>query len=263
MIRLAAQLNTVRAYCGTQQQLLDTLSRLKELGFDGVELESSLLKGCDRAALARHLEKLGLQVCSIRSPFARTGYGMEDMLAEARALGCGNIVVGTITASYFTSGPAGVEKYLQQAKAVCSRFAQEGLAPVYSLRFHEFMRQSDGVWIYEKLRTRPETAAYRWETDLLALTRTAVEPAEVFAQLAGRMPVCRLSDQKIRENPVYFFFTGREECPLGEGVFELAPWAEAARQAGVEWFTVGQDLCDRDPFACLAVSLAKARQLTR
>lgn len=40
MIRIAAQLNTVRAYCGTQKEFLDTLSRIRALGFDGVELRA-------------------------------------------------------------------------------------------------------------------------------------------------------------------------------------------------------------------------------
>ena len=261
MIRIAAQLNTVRAYCGTQKEFLDTLSRIRALGFDGVELESSLLKNADRQTVACHLKELGLEVCSIRSPFARTGYGLEDMIAEAKAMNCVNVGVGTVTASYFTMGPAGMEKYLEQASKVCGKFSQEGVRPLYSLRFHEFMRQSDGVWPFDKLADRPETSDYLWETDVLSLTRTAVEPPKIFSRLAGRMPVCRLSDQKIREIETYFFYARREECPLGEGLFDLPSWTKTASQAGAEWFTVGQELCDRDPFVCLAASLKKAREL--
>ena len=256
MIRIAAQLNTVRAYCGTQEALFRTLSRIRDMGFEGVELESALLKGVDGQALAKHLSDLGLAVCSIRSPFARTGYGLEEMILEAKTLSCKNVVGGTVTASYFTMGLPATEKYLAQARPVCERFAAEGLQPLYSLRYHEFMRQNDGSWIFDKLADRPETAGYQWETDVWCLTRAGVAPSAVFRRLAGRMPVCRLEDQKIRENDVYFFFTGREVCPLGEGLFDLPQWMQAARLAGTEWFTVGQDLCDRDPFDCLAASLA-------
>lgn len=259
MTRIAAQLDTVRAYCGTQEALFDTLTRIKALGFDGVELESALLKNADRKALAEHLASLQLAVCSIRSPFARTGYGLEDMIAEAKALHCENVGIGTITASYFTMDLPATEKYLAQAEQVCERFATEGLRPLYSLRYHEFMRQSDGAWIFDKLASRPETKAYLWETDVLCLTRAAIEPPVLFAQLAERMPVCRLADQKIRENQVYFFYAEREICPLGEGLFDLPTWIKAAKSAGAQWFTVGQTLCDRDPFACLEISLAAAR----
>ena len=261
MIRIAAQLNTVRAYCGTQEGLFDTLTRLKAMGFDGVELESALLKNAERGALAAHLQAIGLPVASIRSPFARTGYGLDDMIAEAKALGCENVGVGTITASYFSMGLPSMEKYLAAAQDVCARFAAEGLRPLYSLRNHEFLRQSDKTWIFDKLADRPETAGYVFETDVLSLTRAAVDPPRIFARLAGRMPVCRLSDQRIREHEMYFFFTGREECPLGEGLFDLEAWVQAARQADVEWLTVGQELCDRDPFACLKLSLGRARAL--
>lgn len=261
MSKIAAQLNTVRAFCGTQDGLFETLARLKELGFDGVELESALLKNAELPALAEKLSSLGLEVCSIRSPFARAGYGMEEMIAQAKALHCRYVGVGTITASYFVPGISATEQYLEQARAVCGRLASEGLVPLYSLRDHEFMRQSDGAWIFDKIAERPQTGDYRWETDVLSLTRAGVDPQTIFARLAGRMPVCRLSDQKIRENDVYFFYAKREECPLGEGLFDLPAWARAARRAGTEWFTIGQELCDRDPFACLGQSLAYARKL--
>ncbi len=261
MMKIAAQLGTVRAFCNTQNELFETLSRLKRMGFDGVETESGLLKNAEGHALAEKISELGLTVCSIRSPFARTDYDMDGMIAQAKALNCRNVGVGTITASYFFSGAAATEKYLDQARGVCERFRSEGLVPLYSLRDHEFMRQSDGEWIFDKLAGRAQTADYQWETDVLSLTRAGVAPQTIFARLAGRMPVCRLSDQKIRENDVYFFYAKREECPLGEGLFDLPAWARAARRAGTEWFTVGQELCDRDPFACLEQSLAYARKL--
>ncbi len=266
MSRFAAQLNTVRAYCVDQKSLFQALKKIKELGYDGVELESALLKGVDRQALAAWLKELKLEVCSIRSPFARTVYGLEDMMAEAKALDCERVGIGTVTASYFFGGlPGGpssftMANYMNQAKVACDAFRGNGLKPLYSLRDHEFIRLNDGRWIFEHILEGEETADYLWEADILSLTRAGVTAEQVFDRLAGRMPVCRLADQKIRENEAYFFFTNREVCPLGEGLFDLSYWMEAARKAGAEWFVLGQDLCDRDPFVCLELSLKEARQ---
>ena len=263
MTKIAAQFNTVRAYCTNQADLLDTLTRIQDLGFDGVEMEFALLKNADGEILAAHLEKIGLEVASIRSPFARTEFGLEDMIAQAKQLHCINVGIGTITTGHYNQGPAALERYFAQVQQVCRRFKEEGLRPLYSLRNHEFLRLNDGLWIYDKLRTRTETAGMFFETDLLGLTRAAVDPERIFAQLAGRMPVCRLTDQKLRENDMYLFFPQREECPLGEGVFALPEWSEAAIRAGAEWFVVGQNLCDRDPFQCLEISREVAAQFTR
>ena len=164
MSRFAAQLNTVRAYCVDQKSLFQALKKIKELGYDGVELESALLKGVDRQALAAWLKELKLEVCSIRSPFARTVYGLEDMMAEAKALDCERVGIGTVTASYFFGGlPGGpssftMANYMNQAKVACDAFRGNGLKPLYSLRDHEFIRLNDGRWIGpESLRNRSLT----------------------------------------------------------------------------------------------------------
>ena len=259
-MKFAAQMNTLRAYCATEQDLLDTLKKVADMGFDGVELEYGMLKVADQETLASHLESIGLEVASIRNPFARTEFGLEDMIRQAKILKCRNVGIGTMTTAQFNQGAAGYERYFAQLERITQRFRQEGLRPVYSLRNHEFVRQN-GLWIYDKLLAADESAGLFFETDVLPLTRAAVDPPRIFAQLAGKMPVCRLTDQKIRENEMYFFFPEREECPLGEGLFDLALWADAARNVGTEWFVLGQNLCDRDPFACLAVSLEKARTL--
>lgn len=259
-MKFAAQMNTLRAYCTTQQDLLDTLRKVADMGFDGVELEYGMLKVADREILASHLNALGLEVASIRNPFARTEFGLEDLIAQAKMLNCRNVGIGTMTTAQFNQGPAGYGRYFSQLETITQRFREEGLRPVYSLRNHEFVRQN-GQWIFDKLMAAPESAGLFFETDVLPLTRAAVDPPRIFAQLAGRMPVCRLTDQKIRENEMYFFFPEREECPLGEGLFDLALWADSARKAGAEWFVLGQNLCDRNPFVCLAVSLEKAGTL--
>lgn len=265
MTRFAAQLNTVRAYCTDQKSLFHTLEKIKVLGFDGVELESSLLKGVDRQALAAHLKALKLEACSIRSPFARTVYGLEDMMDEAEALNCKNVGIGTVTASYFFGGlPGGpssftMANYMNQAKITCEAFRAKGLNPLYSLRDHEFIRLNDGRWIFEHILSGEETGDYHFEVDLLCLTRAGVTAGQVFDRLKGRMPVFRLEDQKIRENEAYFFFTNREVCPLGEGLFDLPDWVGKAKKAGTEWLALGQDLCDRDPFTCLELSLKTAK----
>lgn len=260
MTKFAAQMNTLRAYCTTQKALLNTLEKVAAMGFEGVELEYGMLKVADRELLARHLETLGMTVASIRSPFARTEFGMEDMICQAQVLKCENVGIGTVTTAQFNQGAAGYDRYFAQVEKITGQFRESGLRPVYSLRNHEFMRQN-GQWIFDRLLAAPESAGLFFETDVLPLTRAAVDPPRIFDRLAGRMPLCRLTDQKIRENEMYFFFPEREECPLGEGLFDLALWVDGARKAGVEWFVLGQDLCDRDPFTCLELSLSRAKTL--
>lgn len=259
-MKFAAKLNTLRAYCQNEQDLLHTLTRLREMGFDGVELEFGLLKNAGREAVARHLEEIGLEAASLRSPFARTDFGLEDMIEQAKQLKCKNVGVGTMTMEYFERGPQMLALYFEKLEAASRRLKEEGLQPLYSLRDHEFLRRMDGRWVFDRIAEQAEALDLQFETDVLCLSRAAVEPY-IFERLAGRMPLCRLSDQKIRENEMYLFLPLREECPLGEGLLDLPLWSEAAAHAGAEWLVLGQELCDRDPFECLRISLEEAKKL--
>ena len=259
-MKFAAKMNTVRAYCQNEQDLLHTLTRLRELGFDGVELEFGLLKNADREKVARYLEEIGLEAATLRSPFGRTEFGLEDMIAQAKQLHCKNVGIGTMTLAYFDRGPQMWEQYFVQLEQVCRRFEEEGLSPLYSLRDHEFLRRLGTRWIFDGLEERTGELGLQFETDVLCLSHAALEP-RIFERLAGRMPMCRLSDQKIRENEMYLFWPVREECPLGEGVLDLPLWTEAAAAAGAQWLVLGQELCDRDPFECLRISLEEAKKL--
>ena len=113
-MKFAAQMNTLRAYCATEQDLLDTLKKVADMGFDGVELEYGMLKAADREILASHLETIGLEVASIRNPFARTEFGLEDMIRQAKILKCRNVGIGTMTTAQFNQGIAGYDRYFVQ-----------------------------------------------------------------------------------------------------------------------------------------------------
>ncbi|MEJ7653752.1 MAG: hypothetical protein WKH64_10665 [Chloroflexia bacterium] len=48
---------------------------------------------------------------------------------------------------------------------------------------------------------------------------------------------------------------------VGEGNMNFAAILEACRSAGVEWYIVEQDHCERDPFESLAISLRNLREM--
>jgi sugar phosphate isomerase/epimerase len=51
---------------------------------------------------------------------------------------------------------------------------------------------------------------------------------------------------------------GREQlyAEIGEGNLDWPSILAAARDAGVKWYIIEQDICQRDPFESLAISLS-------
>ena len=48
---------------------------------------------------------------------------------------------------------------------------------------------------------------------------------------------------------------------VGEGNLNWPSILEAAKEAGVEWYIVEQDTCQRDPFESLSISLRNLRTM--
>ena len=67
-------------------------------------------------------------------------------------------------------------------------------------------------------------------------------------KLKGRIPLVHLKDMAVRKgNPIM--------AEVGEGNMNWKAILEACKRAGVEWYIVEQDTCERDPFESLAISL--------
>lgn len=262
-MKLAAQLYTLRDYCSSQEELFETLGRIREMGYDGVELESVLIKKADRRELKKHLEELQLEVCCVRSPFGRTGFDLAGMMDEARAFGCPYVGIGTITGSYSfnNAGPAGFHRFATAALQVGEKLKDAGLTGLYSLRSHEFIRESDGRWGFDNLEEDFTDGTIQFEADIYHMVKAGLDPKQMIERLSGKIPVLRLRDQRVAVGEVHFFYPVRENCPVGEGLFDFGGYMPAVQAAGTKWLTLGQEYCTRDPFECMERSLKTGRSL--
>ena len=87
------------------------------------------------------------------------------------------------------------------------------------------------------------------ELDVYWVQAGGADPAFWIAKCAGREPLLHLKDMTMGP--------GREQryAEVGEGNLNWLAILAAAKEGGVEWYLVEQDLCyDRDPFESLAIS---------
>ena len=68
------------------------------------------------------------------------------------------------------------------------------------------------------------------------------------------MHIVHLKDMAIKDGQQVF-------AEVGEGNLEWPEILQACREAGVEWYLVEQDTCQRDPFESLEISLRNLHRL--
>lgn len=269
-MKLAAQLYTLRDYCLTREDLFETLGRLKQMGYDGVEMED-IHKVCPPEEVAAYLKEIGLEVCCTRNKYGRCEYDLEGMIREAQLYGTAYMGVGTTSCEdSIYGGESGPLRYCRFMTDVAQKARQAGLSCVYELRSHEFLREEENglaylrqpgtLYLAQKL-LRDTPADFRMSTDSWYIRCSSLTAREVLELVSGRCDIFRFRDHKIRLNELDFYRAHLDPCECGEGASDLAAWLPALEAAGVKWITLGQEFCTKDPFTCMQISLNNVRRI--
>lgn len=268
-IKIGAQLHTVRDYCLTREGLFDALRRIREIGYDGVEIEDAH-KVANPEEIAEFLEKIGLEVCCTRSRYGRTEFDLEGMIREAKLYGTPYMGVGTIGCEDIFYSASGIRRYTAFMTEVTEKAQEQGIIPTYDLRSQEYVRDGEGKLAYLRpsetlfpveriLSDTPK--AFHMAPDSWHLVNASIPIPECLNALKGRVDIFRFRDVKITPNDLTFYRAHRDPCECGEGVLDFASWLPSLTDAGVKWITLGQEFCTKEPFACLEISLRNIRPL--
>lgn len=233
--QIALQLYTLRAL--TAVDLLDTIRRVGELGYEGVELAG--LHGHDASAVATLCEESGLAIAGAHIGAERFAASPETVAAELRALGLDAIVFPTLPADEGDGPVERLHALALQARAL-------GLEPIFHNHATELRRDDDGHRPWEALLALDELA---FELDLGWAWVAGESPADLLRGLAGRVPLVHVKDHLHDES-------GMPDCPVGDGEVGYEAVVPLAAACGVRWLVVEQDEPGDDPLAAAARSLA-------
>jgi sugar phosphate isomerase/epimerase len=241
---LAAQLYTLRDFLKTPSDIATALPKVAKLGYRAVQL--SALGPIDTRELKRILDGEGLTVCATHEDFARLRDDL-DAVAEEHALlgGCKYVAIGGIPGDYRNA--EGYHRFAKEASEVGRKMKERGL--VFGYHNHSFELEKFGEkTALEILYSESDPETFTAEIDTYWIQHGGGDPAWWIRRVAGRSPIVHLKDMAVSGGkPVM--------AEVGEGNLNWPAILDACREAGVEWYIVEQDTCQRDPFESLGISL--------
>ncbi|MFM7322066.1 MAG: sugar phosphate isomerase/epimerase family protein [Armatimonadota bacterium] len=253
MISLAVQMYTVREFVRDRNGFLDALQRIAAMGYAGVQLSAIGAMDTDApevgaSAAGGVLADLGLAAVATHRPWSRLRDETDREIEFHHALGCDYAAIGGLPDDYLREGSAGFRRFIDDAAPVIHRLRSAGIRFGYHNHAHEFQRDhaaGSPPW-YETLIALggPD---FHLEVDVYWAWHAGVDPVDLLARCAGRVPVIHVKDRAVGAN-------GPEIAAIGEGNLPWGSILPACGTAGVEWLAVEQDTCPRDPFDCLASS---------
>jgi len=240
---LAAQLYTVRQFTQTAADLAATLQKIRDMGYTSVQI--SAIGPIPDAEVKSILDDVGVTVCitHVRAPWP--WQDLDSIIAQHHLWSCQHVAVGAMPETYRQS-EEGFRRFAAEANEMGRRLSQAGLTFSYhnhSFELIRFGKRTGLDLIYDETDPRYLKA----ELDTYWIQHGGGDPAAWITKMTGRMPVVHLKDMVILDGqPVM--------AEVGEGNLNWPAILRACRQAGVEWYAVEQDVCQRDPFESLRIS---------
>ncbi|MGI6081250.1 MAG: sugar phosphate isomerase/epimerase family protein [Limnochordia bacterium] len=249
--KLAAQLYTIRQFMKTPEDMAVSLKKIREMGWEAVQLSGH--GPIDPEELRKLLDDANLEVCATHTGYERMRDNMDEVMEEHRILGCRNLAIGGLPGSYREKGAAGYAEFAREASQVAAKLAEHGFT--WSYHNHSFeLEKFDGRTALSILYEDSDPEYFLGEIDTYWIQHGGGDPAQWILDLKGRIKLLHLKDMGIANRQQIM-------TEVGEGNLNWPRILSAAAEAGVEWYIVEQDICQRDPFESLAISLRNLKAM--
>jgi sugar phosphate isomerase/epimerase len=246
---IAAQLYTLRNFTKTPADIDATLKKVREIGYEAVQL--SALGPIPPEDLKKILDREKLTVAATHASYEKMRDDPNSVLAEHKLLGCEFTAIGGLPQDYRNA--EGYPKFAKEASAVAKRLKEGGLT--WGYHNHSFeLEKFNGRTGLEILYKESDPKYFTAEIDTYWITHGGGDPAQWIRDLKGRIPLVHLKDMVMK---------GKEQlmAEVGEGNLNWPEILKACKESGVRWYIVEQDICQRDPFESLAISLKNLKKM--
>ncbi|MEM7117816.1 MAG: sugar phosphate isomerase/epimerase [Chloroflexota bacterium] len=250
MAKLAAQLYTVREFTQTAAELGRTLEQVREIGYTAVQV-SAIGAGIAHKEVKRLADVNGLTICNTHVGFEALRGDLTAVIDQHRLWDCRHVAIGSMPRSYRDIGEMGYRRFAADVNRIGEQLHAADLTFSYHNHSFEFVRFGNQTGL-DLIYADTEPRFVQAEIDTYWVQHGGGDPAAWIARMKGRMPVVHLKDMVILAGT-------QAMAEVGEGNLNWPAILAACEEAGVEWYAVEQDICQRNPFESLAISYRNLR----
>lgn len=239
---IALQVYSVRDVA--EQDFAGTMRKVKEMGYDGVELAGTY--GMTAVEAKKILDETGLELVSAHVPMNQLE---EDaILDDFAATGMKYIAIPWFDEP---KSPEELAAAVERIRKVGERCKARGMQLLYHNHDFEF-NKIDGKYILDSYYSEIPDHLLQTELDVCWVNVGGEKPPVFIRKYSGRAPIVHLKDFAGQKSQNMYGLIGGEEKkedpsgkfefrPVGYGLQDVPSIVAAADDAGSEWFVVEQD----------------------
>lgn len=248
---IGAQTYTLRDFLKTPADIASTMRRVRELGYEAVQLSGQ--GPIDPEELQTIMDGEGLKVAATHISYEHIADEPQAVIDDHKLWGCRHVAIGGLPQSYRNA--EGFGRFARDASAAARCLIEAGLT--FSYHNHSFELERFG----EERRTgldilieESDPEVFSFEVDTYWIQHGGGNPVSWLHRLRDRMCIVHLKDMEMRGSEQLF-------AEVGEGNLEWPAILQACAEANIEWYLIEQDRCQRDPFESLKMSLDNLRSM--
>ena len=245
-IPVALQLYTVRDVLA--EDYVGTVEQVAKMGYVGVEIGGT--GPMSPSELRAFVDDLGLKV-------AGNHVGIDALEGDLAPVIDANLALGNpwVVCPWMPEDRRADAAGWRRAAAVMSeagaRLKEAGLQLCYHNHSFEFQR-FDGETGFDIFYSAADPESVQAEIDTFWVQHGGEDPVATIRRFAGRCPLLHLKDMADDEQ--------RSFTEVGNGILDFPGIFAAAVEAGVKWYIVEQDICQRPSLESARISLDNLRR---
>jgi len=241
-MKLGAQLYTVRDYLKNEDDIFQSLKKIKAIGYDIIQLSG--LGEFRPEWLKDKADEIGLKICVTHNSLERITHDTDNLIKEhilydAKYIGLGFHDLSTIEKC---------DDFIKNISVATEKFFDAGLKFVYHNHAVEFNRLKKKQFIIDYIAENTDKEKFGFLVDLYWVQFGGYSPVKFLEKYSDRIDVVHFKDLKI-ENLVQPTF-----AEIFEGNMDYKDIYRVCLKHDVKYAVVEQDTCLDDPFKSLEIS---------
>ena len=243
-MKIGVQTYTIRDYLKTPKDISVSFKRIKEIGFNMVQLSG--LGPIETDELVSILKENGIEACGTHSPWNRIAENdeLEKLIEEHKKLGCEQIGTGMKPPMY-PDTYEGYTDFIKKVNEICDKAGQAGLGFGYHNHDFEFMRFGNKCAFDRLIEECPKC---EFTLDVFWVQAGGKNPCDYIDKLKNKIRILHLKDYRVSERK-------RQFAEIGQGNLDWPSIFSRCEKYGIPYAVIEQDADFlTDPFESLALS---------
>jgi sugar phosphate isomerase/epimerase len=246
---LGIQMYTVRTLLNSEAECDSTVLKLKEIGYDCIQLAGGEAAFDTMRYSAKAAKKYGLKVIGILSNTDALNCHFDELIKIARDADCIDIGI-----SGSAKSAEAADELVKSANELGRAVRAEGFSFSYHNHSHEFIRTKNGKTVMDILLSGFDSQLVDLMPDTYWLQHGGADVRSFIETYSDRIKLLHLKDMKRVEEGVTF-------SEVGEGNLNMPGIINTAKASGIDTFIVEQDMCDGDPLKSAEISYNNLKKI--